>query len=175
MKRKILSLVLALCLILPCAFMLSACKKDNTAQQPVAIAGKSLQGTSECFIVWREGVTEQDKTEFFSNNESSTEEELKQTIKQGSGEHYCALLRNTYNAGGTVTIQFNIEDMQPRTIYYKQSADFKTIIHYIDAECTEEVHGDNYGPARYEWVNNSYRAVIDWNELFDVHFVFNFA
>ena len=42
MKKKILSFVLAMCLILPCAFALSACGKNPEPSEPVDLAGKTI-------------------------------------------------------------------------------------------------------------------------------------
>ena len=41
MKKKFLSFVLAICLILPCAFALSACGK-NPPDEPTGLAGKTI-------------------------------------------------------------------------------------------------------------------------------------
>ncbi len=42
MKKKFLSFVLAICLILPCAFALSACGKNPQPGGPVDLAGKTI-------------------------------------------------------------------------------------------------------------------------------------
>jgi len=42
MKKKFLSFILAMCLILPCAFALSACGKDPESGGPVDLAGKTI-------------------------------------------------------------------------------------------------------------------------------------
>ena len=42
MKKKFLSFVLAICLILPCAFVLSACGKNPPPSGPVDLAGKTI-------------------------------------------------------------------------------------------------------------------------------------
>ena len=40
MKKKLLSFVLAICLILPCAFALSACGKNPESGGPVCLGAK---------------------------------------------------------------------------------------------------------------------------------------
>ena len=179
LKKSVVSFMLAVCLIIPCVFMLSACGKDKTteAPQPYAVAGKSWQGTSECVIVWKGGVTEQDKSDFFSRHEHDTEEEMLTAIKEGTGEGFCALLKLTFNNNGTVTTVFVLDGVEdePNTIYYKQSEDLKTIELFKDAECTQKAVGDHYGPQRYEWKDGQYYAVLEWDELFDVYFVFKQA
>ena len=42
MKKKFLSFILAICLILPCAFALSACGKNPPPSGPVDLAGKTI-------------------------------------------------------------------------------------------------------------------------------------
>lgn len=42
MKKKFLSFIMAICLILPCAFALSACDKNPESGGPVDLAGKTI-------------------------------------------------------------------------------------------------------------------------------------
>ena len=48
MKKKVLSFVLAICLILPCAFMLTACDDDKR----VDLAGKTIKAINEGVVDW---------------------------------------------------------------------------------------------------------------------------
>lgn len=53
MKKKILSFVLAICLILPCAFALSACGKNPESGGPVDLAGKTIVvQAGSCELNW---------------------------------------------------------------------------------------------------------------------------
>ena len=58
MKKKFLSFVLAICLILPCAFALSACGKNPESGGPVDLAGKTITvqaGSAE--LSWDSNIT----------------------------------------------------------------------------------------------------------------------
>ena len=53
MKKKFLSFILAMCLILPCAFALSACGKNPESGGPVDLAGKTIVvQAGSCELDW---------------------------------------------------------------------------------------------------------------------------
>ena len=53
MKKKFLSFILAICLILPCAFALSACGKNPEPSGPVDLAGKTIVvQAGSCELDW---------------------------------------------------------------------------------------------------------------------------
>ena len=54
MKKKLLSLIFAICLILPCTFTLSACGENPPPNEPVTLAGKTIVVDSCGDITWSE-------------------------------------------------------------------------------------------------------------------------
>ena len=64
MKKKILSFILAICLILPCAFMLTACGGDD---KKVDLAGKTIRAINEGVVDW-----EYEAFTYYEEKDSST-------------------------------------------------------------------------------------------------------
>ncbi|MBQ7788539.1 MAG: hypothetical protein IJ398_02675 [Clostridia bacterium] len=73
MKKKILSFILAICLVIPCAFMFSSCGEDDDVVLPngaFTVKGKTFEITDEVRIIWDEGLSDTLKSTFlqFQNN-----------------------------------------------------------------------------------------------------------
>lgn len=134
MKKKILSFILVLCLIVPCAVMLSACGKKDNSKSPFNVSGKTLIGTGECSIIWDDGVTAEQKQEFLSEQfGDKTLEEIYATLASSEICEVSTGMTIEYKADGTVKItnsSFGI-DIDG---YYVQSEDLKTITNYRDAD-----------------------------------------
>lgn len=137
MKKKILSLVLAVCLIIPCVFMLAGCNG-----KAYSVKGKTLSYTDNVVFVWKEGTTDEQKTAYFAEEwEGKTEEEvinyLKEDLKRGQ-------IDLTFNEDGTFVMKqtYTQEDGTSKTneatYYYSQSSDNKEIKIYYEKDYTAE-------------------------------------
>ena len=160
MKKKILSFVLAICLILPCVFALSACGRDD---EPKTLAGRTIQCSdlysefsfsNNLFLSYNEGslggTTYQKEitynellemtlgTEAFPfSNDATTLEEAKVSFQQMLKGMFCTMSVNPW-------VHFS-EDLTKADIYYSAEAmangtSAKTFdVEYIDAGCDEYI------------------------------------
>lgn len=134
MKKKILSFVLAICLIIPCAIILTACG-GNT--KPFDVKGKTLTVNGKASIVWEEETTDEQKTEYIASlsipgvtTEAQLKEYFNKYAKDSKGQ------KMSFKNDGTVAIKG--EDLD-ETAYYVQSEDLKTITVYDDEDHTAEM------------------------------------
>ena len=154
MKKKFLSFVLATCLILPCAFMMTACGKD----EPKTLAGRTIQCSdiydefnlnNNLFLSYNEGglggttyqkeITYNELLEMtlgteafpFSNN-ATTLEEAKVSFQQMLKGMFCTMSVNPW-------IHFS-DDLTKADLYYTTDSIAKTFdVEYIDAGCDEYI------------------------------------
>lgn len=137
MKKKILSLVLAVCLIIPCVFMLTGCNG-----KAYSVVGKTLSYTDNIIFVWKEGTTDEQKTAYFMEEWSGkTEEEVINQLKEGLTKTTMTI---TFNEDGTLVAKqtYTQEDGTSKTseatYYYSQSSDNKEIKIYYEKDYTAE-------------------------------------
>ena len=156
MKKKILSFILAICLILPCAFALTACGGDD---EPKTLAGRTIQCSdlysefsfsNNLFLIYDEGGYYQKEitynqllemtlgTEAFPfSNDATTLEEAKVSFQQMLKSMFCTMSVNPW-------VHFS-EDLTKADIYYSAEAmangtSAKTFdVEYIDAGCDEYI------------------------------------
>ncbi len=67
MKKKFLSFILAVCLIIPCAFVFSACANDDDivlSNGAFTVKGKTFEVTDEVRILWDNGLSDTAKASF---------------------------------------------------------------------------------------------------------------
>ena len=156
MKKKFLSFVLAICLILPCAFALTACGGDD---EPKTLAGRTIQCSdlysefsfsNNLFLIYDEGGYYQKEitynellemtlgTEAFPfSNDATTLEEAKVSFQQMLKGMFCTMSVNPW-------VHFS-EDLTKADIYYSAEAmangtSEKTFdVEYIDAGCDEYI------------------------------------
>ena len=114
--KKFLSLVLAVCLIVPCALMLTACGNNLEMGKKYTISNVSLNWANDT-----------EKTEILDGH---TEQELMERFDNGT---YI-----TFNKNGTVVIGMPQEgaDDQTQTMYYTKKG--KTVTLYQDEEKQNE-------------------------------------
>lgn len=141
MKKKLLSLVLAVCLIIPCAFMMTACGK-----KAYSISGKTLEYTDRVKVVWKDGATDAEKSAFLANfGENMTEETLANQFKERFAKISISM---KFKKDGSVvmTQSSQAEDgttkSDENTYYYSQSKDKKEIKIYDEKEFTAETEAD---------------------------------
>ena len=161
MKKKFLSFVLAICLILPCAFALTACGGDD---EPKTLAGRTIQ-CSDLYsefsfsnnlflsfdedgpnktIYYQKEITYNDLLEmtlgteaFPFSNDATTLEEAKVSFQQMLKGMFCTMSVNPW-------VHFS-EDLTKADIYYSAEAkangtSAKTFdVEYIDAGCDEYI------------------------------------
>ena len=162
MKKKFLSFVLAICLILPCVFVLTACGGDD---EPKTLAGRTIQCSdlynefnfnNSLFLSYNEGglggtdyqkeITYNDLlqmtlgTEAFSypnNSTPTTLEEAKVSFQQMIKGMFCTISVNPW-------VHFS-EDLTKADLYYSAEAmangtSAKTFdVEYVDAGCDEYI------------------------------------
>lgn len=157
MKKKILSFILAICLILPCAFALTACGGDD---EPKTLAGRTIQCSdlydefnlnNNLFLSYNEGglggTTYQKEitynellemtlgTEAFSypnNSTPTTLEEAKVSFQQMIKDMFCTMSVNPW-------IHFS-DDLTKADLYYTTDSIAKTFdVEYIDDDCDEYI------------------------------------
>ena len=167
MKKKILGLIIAVCLIVPCLFVVVGCG----GPKPFNVKGKTFVGTKEVSIVWEEGVTEEQKQNYLTEEDYATEEDFLTFCSNAFGS-YGEKIKFVYNEDGTVNIYFAGEDAELKG-YYLQSEDLKTIGHYRTAE---HVEGDTYsdGVGGMEYAGEGRYGIAFWEEegLFTVYILF---
>ena len=155
MKKKILSFILAICLILPCAFALTACGGDD---KPKTLAGRTIQCSdlysefnfnNNLLLSYNEGglggtdyqkeITYNELLEMtlgteafpFSNN-ATTLEEAKVSFQQMLKGMFCTMSVNPW-------IHFS-DDLTKADLYYTTDSIAKTFdVEYIDAGCDEYI------------------------------------
>lgn len=161
MKKKFLSFILAICLIIPCAFMMTACGKD----EPKTLAGRTIQCSdlytefnfnNDLYLSYNEGGlggTDYQKkitynellemtlgTEAFSypnNSTPTTLEEAKVSFQQMIKGMFCTISVNPW-------VHFS-DDLTKADLYYSAEAmangtSAKTFdVEYIDAGCDEYI------------------------------------
>ena len=155
MKKKILSFILAICLILPCAFALTACGGDD---KPKTLAGRTIQCSdlysefsfnNNLLLSYNEGglggtdyqkeITYNELLEMtlgteafpFSNN-ATTLEEVKVSFQQMLKGMFCTMSVNPW-------IHFS-DDLTKADLYYTTDSIAKTFdVEYIDAGCDEYI------------------------------------
>ena len=155
MKKKFLSFILAICLIIPCAFALSACGGDD---EPKTLAGKTIQCSDlytefnfndEIYLSYNEGGlggTTYEKfisyselleltlgTEAFPfSNDATTLDEAKVAFKQMIKGMFCTISVNPW-------IHFS-DDLTKADLYYTTDSIKKTYdVEYVDADCDEYI------------------------------------
>ncbi len=142
MKKKILSLVLAICLIIPCVFMLAGCNGNA-----YKVAGKTLSYTDNIQFVWKEGTTDEQKAAIFEERWSGkTEEEVINSLKENLKNSQIDII---FNKDGSVvmkqTYTYEGESQTDEdTYYYSQSSDKKEIKIYREKDYTADTKYDGF-------------------------------
>ncbi len=172
MKKKLLSFILVLCLIVPCAVMFSACGKKDNSKSPFNVTGKTLVGTGECMVIWHDGVTDVQKQECLTSLfGDKTLDEIYEVLKTSEMGELTNGMTIEYKADGSLLV-CNTEFDYSLEGYYNQEDDLKTIFHYRDTEHTDKIK-DGLGTMTY--VGNGNYALFMPADLCDFAFIFELA
>ncbi|MBE5757961.1 MAG: hypothetical protein E7345_03415 [Clostridiales bacterium] len=155
MKKKFLSFILAICLIIPCVFALTACGGDD---EPKTLAGRTIQCSdlydefnlnNNLFLSYNEGglggtnyqkeITYNELLEmtlgteaFPFSNDVTTLDEGKVLFQQMIKDMFCTMSVNPW-------IHFS-DDLTKAELYYTTDSIAKTFdVEYIDAGCDEYI------------------------------------
>ena len=109
MKKKFLSFVLAICLILPCAFALSACGKNPEPSGPVDLAGKTIVvQAGSCELDWDYNIPIT-SIEQGDNGAYATELTLEQFV-----EHFIHLIVNLLKLLHIILTSIQLKKLKPQ-------------------------------------------------------------
>lgn len=148
MKKKLFSLVLAICLVLPCVILMTACSK-----KAYSVSGKTFElNANDVIIVWKDGVTDAEKKAFLEDEfkdhfeDGVTEEKVIEMMKK---RYEDGIMTVTFNKDGSVVMKQSYKDgdetkTEESTYYYSQSKDKKEIKIYDKKDYTSETEPDMY-------------------------------
>lgn len=131
MKKRIFSLLLAICLVIPCAILMTAC--GTGSKKAFSVAGKTLKTTGNVQLVWKENVTDEEKEDYFKEYDSediTTEQNVVDYLKK---EVKAAKYKFKFEKSNTVYVTWYYEngdgEMEKRreTYFYSQSEDLTEI------------------------------------------------
>lgn len=159
-----------------CAFVLMLSGMFLTAcGGAYSVKGMTFKGTSECFVVWAEGLTDDEKASILEELDVASEESLIELYSTHMGP-VMETFTQRFNEDGTVDISIiEHEGEDPQTIsgYWAQSEDLTKVINYHDAEHTDVIGDGAHG---LEYVNGkfclNFVAYSDYQDEIGVYFVF---
>lgn len=135
MKKKLLSLVLAICLVLPCAILMTACSK-----KAYSISGKTFEydANSNIKIIWKVGVSDDEKKKYLDGLETEEKaiEQYRESIKDTS-------ITLTFNKDGSLLMKQSYKEngetkINESTFFYSQSEDKNEIKIYDKKDYTSD-------------------------------------
>ena len=160
MKKRILSFVFVLCLLIPCALTLVACGKDDS-KSPFNVSGKTFEGTGECMFIWEDGVTKEQKQTFITSQfGDKTLEEIYANLATSEMGTFINGMTIEYKKDGSLVITSGTSSAIEG--FYVQSEDLKEITNYRDAEHTRVIT-DGLGRVAYIG-NGNYSILMDVSE-----------
>lgn len=161
MKKRIFSLLLAICLVIPCAILMTAC--GTGSKKAFSVAGKTLVLTGNIKIVWKENVTEEEKKKYieeYDEKDITTEQNVIDYLKKECQE---ANYSFKFDKAGAVvfTYSYDVGKTREEIYYYSQSEDLTEIKLYKKNNYTADTEyaliikfSDNH----FQWINGE-----DWN------------
>ena len=161
---KILGMIACAFVLMLSGVLLTACGG------PYSVKGHTFKITSECFIVWSEGVTEEQKALALEEIEVPDEKTLTTMYSEMFEGNAYSTMTFEYKEDGTVTISL-VEGDTPVSIegYYLQTEDMTKVTNYHDEEYTDVIGDGAHG---LEYINGNFcwSAMVD-SDVLSIYFV----